>query len=235
MSEMKKLEVFTIQSYLETFPYERFPDFHKRIKENWLNLKSGRTTGKNCAASRIRSNFKIHKLTAFTLWIYICFFVYNQKGKKISFSEKRSDEEESIWRKIIDEFEEIRVDIPNFPEVRTLRKVVKRKDFEGILNFLTISEEFKKDLVEYIHKMLGITKNNSNNRENDHLKILEYLKKRKNEHVTKRELGRALNLNKVHCDQLLNKLMQTPIMIAHDYLEIVKLPRNSVRLKYKGP
>lgn len=228
------MKLFTQESVLEAYPYERSPDFRERVKMNWLNLQKGKTTGKNCMASKLRKQLKIHKHTAFILWLCVCFYLYSKKDGKISFTEKRFTENGGIWIKIGDVLTEIQDDFPAYPELRTLRKQVKRADFGQRLGFLAVDKGFIKGLSEYIYGRLGLIDRGGKKTDRDHLKILQFLMERKK--VKKRDLYRKFTISKARCDLLLKRLLETPIAKEDNIIQIKEgFPRNTVWIVYTGP
>jgi hypothetical protein len=216
----------------KVYPKQSSPDFLERVHQNWQNLNGG-FNKKDNDLLRLYHKFKpvrgkINKETIFYLWLFLCIYRPWEKGWQIIFSERRDNG--NIWNKIYSVTDQLKKDFPLGPEVRTLRKHTRRKDFKFIITslavnpdiFIGITKIFEK-IAEGFNRSFTIKQIDYNNLKLN-FKFANYIRSQR--HVKKRDLMRKLGINKRDCDLLLDEA------VSQNFIKLKKFSHNSIWIIY---
>ncbi len=210
------------EDFEDPFPQEDSPDFMDRVSRNWENLRNNDIESEDCYALILHKKFKpnrnkVNKFYSFCLWLFLCLDRPWEKNWKLPISEKKYDQIYSVLNVLADSY-------PDLPDIQTIRKRVKKENFEEIVAFLPFRPMFMKIGETFRASKIYIQENFPYKE----LKLLhrfhELIKTERI--ITKREIMRRLKIERDYCEFLIKKAEEENIITLH------QAPKNRLWIIY---
>lgn len=232
------------------FPKKSSQNFLNQVRQNWQNLERGEVNKKGNAALRLYNEFRpakgrIDKFTIFSLWLYLCLNRPWERNWKVIISDyykgkarisKRDNETQKNWIKLDEILDQLEIGFPDYPQIHTLRRYTKRKDFKNVITWTAadpgVSVVIGKMFIEGA-KAFERMAEGSKDKHIDYkslklnFKFANYVRSQK--HVKKRDLMRKLMINKKECDLLLTEA------VNQNFIKLKEFSQNTVWITYTGP
>lgn len=195
--------------------------FYNQARNYWQNINANKL---NEGLKPTRG--KVNELTMFYLWLYLCIERPWEKKWKGNFTQKKADE---IWDKFCDLSDQLNIfNELNPPDPRSLKKYIKRDDFQKVVTLASMDPFVFKKITEIFTTLCKPLKKLSYYMDDLKLnfKFADYIRSQK--HVKKRNLMRTLGINKETCNLLLTE--------AEDqgFIKTQRCPHNSIWIIYIG-
>ena len=223
----------------KAYPKENSPGFTERVKLVWQNLDDDYYIEKLSREFKPNRG-KINKLTLFYLWLFLCIERPWEKERKYILDEKQG---KNIYNKFYDISDKLGVDFPDAPNPNTLKKHLKRENFDQTVSWIAIDPKelvaklgkvfikLEKKISLFQKNVLRIGQKYFKKIDFEYAKLfyksLKFIELKK--HISKRDLMRKLGINKKDCDSLLREAERQGLV------RIKQFPQNSVWIIYTGP